>query len=233
LVLNFKRKQKQQTKRQLIAHNQPKSPVSEQYRNVRTNIQFAAVDTELDSFLVTSANPAEGKTTTTANIAVVFAQQGKKVLLIDADMRKPAMHTLFRVDNILGLTSILSRQSRLRECVRQTEVDNLDFLPSGAVPPNPAELLGSTAMRDLLTEAKSEYDLVIIDTPPILAVTDAQVLANLVNGSVLVVRSGHTDKDTAIKAKALLENTTSKLLGVVLNGKEQKEHQYYYYYGAN
>lgn len=226
------KKQVQQTIRQLIAHSEPKSPISEQYRNVRTNIQFSAVDTDVRSFIVTSSNPAEGKTTTTGNLAVVFAQQGKKVLLIDADLRKPAMHTMFRTENTLGLTSILSNQNTLKSCVRETEIENLDFLPAGAVPPNPAELLGSSKMEELLNKACESYDLVILDTPPVLAVTDAQVLANKCDGIVLVVRSAHTEKEEAIKAKGLLENSKGKLLGVVLNAKKQ-DSNYYYYYGDN
>ncbi|WP_028401697.1 CpsD/CapB family tyrosine-protein kinase [Ectobacillus panaciterrae] len=225
----LKRKKFQNTVRNLIAYKQPKSPVSEQYRNVRTNIQFASVDTDIRSFVVTSSSPAEGKTTTTANLAVVFAQQGKKVLLVDGDMRKPTLHTMFGVDNVFGLTSVLSKQNTFEKCVRKTDVDNLDFLPCGAIPPNPAELLGSSKMEELLHELYNKYDLVIIDTPPVLAVTDAQVLANLADGIVMVVRSGQTEKEAAVKAKGLLQNAKGKLLGVVLNAKVLKDGEYYYY----
>jgi capsular exopolysaccharide synthesis family protein len=219
-------------RRQLIAHEQPKSPISEQYRNIRTNIQFSAVDTDIRSLVVTSANPGEGKTTTTANLAVVFAQQGKKVLLVDADLRKPTMHTMMQVDNIFGLTNVLSRQAELEKCIRKTQVDNLHFLPCGAIPPNPAELLGSSFMKRFYRTACEQYDLVIFDTPPVLAVTDAQVMANLCEGIVLVVRSGKTEKEQAVKAKTLLQNASGKLLGVVLNDKQQDVNEYYYY-GAN
>ncbi|WP_242318727.1 CpsD/CapB family tyrosine-protein kinase [Bacillus cereus group sp. BfR-BA-01349] len=233
MALNlFKKNKNHRQRRQLIAHQQPKSPISEQYRNIRTNIEFAAVDTNLHSLMVTSANPSEGKTTTTANMAVVFAQQGKKVLLIDADMRKPAMHQMFQVDNIFGLTNVLTHSDRLEKCVQTTLVDNLHFLACGPTPPNPAELLGSKSMKELLGQAYSMYDLVIFDMPPILAVTDAQIMANVCDASILVVRSESTEKETAVKAKGLLESAKGKLLGVVLNDRE-REQGLYYYYGAN
>ncbi|MGR5929466.1 CpsD/CapB family tyrosine-protein kinase [Bacillus pacificus] len=228
----LKKKKNHRQRRQLITHQQPKSPISEQYRNIRTNIEFAAVDKNLHSLMVTSANPSEGKTTTTANMAVVFAQQGKKVLLIDADMRKPAMHQMFQVDNIFGLTNVLTHSERLEKCVQTTSVDNLHFLACGPIPPNPAELLGSKSMQELLAQAYSTYDLVIFDLPPILAVTDAQIMANVCDASILVVRSESTDKETAVKAKGLLESAKGKLLGVVLNDRE-REQGLYYYYGAN
>ncbi len=145
MALNlFKKKKNHRQRRQLIAHQQPKSPISEQYRNIRTNIEFAAVDTNLHSLMVTSANPSEGKTTTTANMAVVFAQQGKKVLLIDADMRKPAMHQMFQVDNIFGLTNVLTHSERLEKCVQTTSVDNLYFFSLWS---NPAESSGIVRLK--------------------------------------------------------------------------------------
>ncbi|MCP8967845.1 CpsD/CapB family tyrosine-protein kinase [Ectobacillus sp. SYSU M60031] len=226
----FKRKAVQ-GERQLIAQTAPKSPVTEQYRNIRTNIQFAAVGASLRSVVVTSANPAEGKTTTTANLAVVFAQQGQRVLLVDADLRKPALHTVLKEKNLQGLTSVLAGQKTLQACIRKTAADNLSFLPSGPVPPNPAEMLGSPKMKDILQELQEKFDLIIFDTPPALAVTDAQVLANICDGSILVVRSGQTDRESAQKATALLQSTSARLLGGILNDQEQKGQDYYYYYG--
>ncbi|WP_439740583.1 CpsD/CapB family tyrosine-protein kinase [Bacillus pseudomycoides] len=223
------KKKASRARRRLIAYEQPKSFVSEQYRNVRTNIEFASVDKKIRSLIVTSANSSEGKTTTAANIAIVFAQQGKKVLLIDADLRKPALHQMLQVENVFGLTSVLTRSKTLETCVENTKIRNLNFLPCGPIPPNPAELLGSNSMKDLLSEAYGMYDLVIFDTSPILPVTDAQVMANQCDASVLVVRSGSTEKDTAIKAKQALDGAKGTLIGVILNDKEQTGSEYYYY----
>ncbi|MDM5190842.1 CpsD/CapB family tyrosine-protein kinase [Bacillus sp. DX4.1] len=227
----FKKKASRQ-RRQLIAYEKPKSAVSEQYRNIRTNIEFASVDKKIRSFLVTSANSKEGKTTTVANIAIVFAQQGKKVLLIDADLRKPALHQMLQIDNLFGLADVLTRSKKLEMCVEKTSVGNLDFLSCGSIPPNPAELLGASSMKGLLSEAYGMYDLVIFDTPPLLPVTDAQILANQCDASILVVRSEETEKGTALKAKQVLDGAKGKLLGVILNDKEQTESEYYYY-GSN
>jgi protein-tyrosine kinase len=224
------RKQIQSLNRSLITLTSPKSPISEQYRTIRTNIQFSTVDRSIRSILVTSSGPGEGKSTTSANLAVVFAQQGKKVLFIDADMRKPTVHYTFRLDNHVGLTNVLTKQVSLEYAVKSTEQENLDVLTSGPIPPNPAELLGSRSMEELLKQAFTHYDLVLFDTPPVLVVTDAQILANLCDGIVLVVSSGKTEIEAAQKTKEALANAKGKLLGVVLNNKKIKESQYYYYY---
>lgn len=232
LVLKRYRKAKQaSSSRNLITKIDPKSPVSEQYRTIRTNLQFASIDRELRTIMVTSSNPAEGKSTTIANLAVVLAQQGNRVLLIDADMRKPSVHYTFRCPNTKGLTSVLTKQASLEDAVYASDVDNLYLLTSGPIPPNPSELLSSKAMELLLRSTKIPYDIVLLDTPPILHVTDSQVLANICDGAVLVVSSGKTEIDAAVKAKDLLEKSVTKLLGVVLNEKEVKNSQYYYYYG--
>ncbi|WP_075983049.1 CpsD/CapB family tyrosine-protein kinase [Bacillus massilinigeriensis] len=218
-------------KRNLIAHTDPRSPVSEQYRTIRTNIQFSVVDKDIHTLMVTSAGPSEGKSTTTANLAVVFAQQGKRVLLIDADLRKPTMHYTFRLDNNIGLINVLTKQNAFVDAFHNTDIENLYVLTSGPIPPNPAEVLGSKAMDELLEKALEEFDLILFDTPPVLAVTDAQILANQCDGTVLVVNSGRTETDAIIKAKELLVSANAKLLGVVLNRKKLKENHYYYYYG--
>lgn len=209
----------------------PKSSTAEQYRTIRTNIQFSSIDKEIRTIMVTSASPAEGKSTTTANLAVVFAQQGKRVLLVDADLRKPTAHYTFGMNNVFGLTNVLTKQTELNEAIKQSKEDKLDILTSGPIPPNPAELLSSRAMEEFLKKSKELYDVVIFDTPPVLAVTDAQVLANKCDGTVLVVSSGKTEKESAQKTKELLTNAQAKILGVVLNNKKMDSNDYYYYYG--
>jgi capsular exopolysaccharide synthesis family protein len=218
--------------RKLIAILDPKSPISEQYRTIRTNIQYSSIDDELRTIMLTSSGPGEGKSTSAANLAVVFAQLGKKVLLVDADLRKPTAHRTFGVNNLFGFTSVLTKQATLEKTVLDTEEKDLYLLTSGPVPPNPAELLSSKSMEQFIEEAKQLFDYVIFDTPPLLAVADPQIIANKVDGAIFVVSSGKTEIEPAKKAKELLENAQSKLLGVVLNNKEMKNNDYYYYYGT-
>ncbi|MEH7409934.1 CpsD/CapB family tyrosine-protein kinase [Priestia megaterium] len=220
-------------KRRLLAHNSPKDPVAEQYRTIRTNIQFSNVDQDIKTIVVTSSGAEEGKSTTTSNLATVYAQQGLNVLLIDADLRKPTGHYTFRLENHIGLTNVLTRQSTLAQAVQESEIPHLSVLTSGPIPPNPSELLASAQMAELLKEMKEQFDMIIFDTPPILAVADAQILANQVDGTILVVSSGKTEKDAALKSKELLSNAQGKLLGVVLNNRKVEEGNYYYYYGSN
>ncbi|WOD64585.1 CpsD/CapB family tyrosine-protein kinase [Niallia taxi] len=221
------------SKRKIIAKYDPKSPISEQFRTIRTNILFSNVDEEIRTIMVTSSGPGEGKSTTTANLAVVFAQQGKSVLLVDADLRKPTVHYTFNTLNTSGLTSVLTNQMSLMEAVQNNDEKNLFILPSGPIPPNPSELLSSRAMLHFIEQALEEFDIILFDTPPVLAVTDAQILANLCQGSVLVVSSGKTEKDSLVKTKELLSVSNGKILGVVLNNKKLDKNSNYYYYGNN
>ena len=219
-------------KRNLVAMIDSKSPISEQYRTIRTNIQYSSVDHDVKSLMVTSTGPGEGKSTTVANLAVVFAQQGKKVLLVDADLRKPTVHYTFNQSNTSGLTSVLTKQVDLVKAISGTDEENLYILTSGPIPPNPAELLSSRAMEQFFDDAQDLFDIILFDTPPVLAVTDAQILANKCEGTILVVSSGKTEKEMVVKAKELLDAAQSKLLGVVLNNKKLQNNNYYYYYGA-
>ena len=221
-------------KRSLITSSNPKSPISEQYRTIRTNIEFSMVDRKLKTLVCTSANPHEGKSTTIANLAVTFAQQGKKTLFIDTDLRKPTVHYAFRVENRYGLTSVLTKRVMPEQAIiASLRDDNLHILPSGPIPPNPSELLSSKTMKELIAQFSSYYDMILFDAPPLLAVTDAQILANLCDGIILVIKSHQTEKESVIKAKELLDQVNAHIVGTVLNGKKQGESDYYYYYGRN
>jgi capsular exopolysaccharide synthesis family protein len=235
LALNKKTKKKMiNTRRKLITKLDPKSPISEQYRIIRTNINFSSIDNEINTLMVTSSGPGEGKSTTVANLAVVFAQQGKSVLLVDADLRKPTVHYTFNFPNTTGFTNVLTSEVSLAEAVRPTDVENLSILTCGPIPPNPSELLGSRAMKNFLETALKEFSMVIFDTPPVLVVTDAQILANQCDGTILVVGSERAEKEQAVKTKELLEAANAKVLGVVLNNKRNRgKEQHYYYYGTN
>lgn len=215
----------------LIAQYNPKSPITEQYRLIRNNLHFSSVDKEIKSIVVTSPEPSDGKSTTAANLAIVLAQQGKQVLLVDADLRKPSVHYTFSVSNIDGLTNILTKEIDIGMAITKTTIANLDILTSGPIPPNPSELLGSKTMELVIEDLKEAYEYVVFDTPPLLVVTDSQVMASKSDGVVMVVASGKTKKEQALKAKELLEKANSQLLGVVVNGVESKKDNYYGQYG--
>lgn len=230
----FKRKKNSQAtkRRHLITQLNPRSPISEQYRSIRTNIQYASIDKDIRSILITSAGPGAGKSITAANLAVVYAQQEKNILLIDADLRKPTVHYTFRLDNLRGLSTVLINEHTLEEAVQKTSIPHLDVLTCGPIPPNPAELLASSRMERLMEETKANYDFIIVDTPPALIVTDAQVLANVVDGSIIVVRSGVAEKEDIEQAYEVIRHGKSRLLGSVLNDVPKREDAYYQYYGS-
>ena len=213
----------------LIVEKQPKSIPAESYRSLRTNIQYSSFDKEVKRILVTSSEPGEGKTTTVVNLALAFSQDEKKVIVIDCDLRKPSIHKQFRISNTIGLSDVVIDNSKLKKAINKYN-EYLDILPSGKIPPNPSELLGSKAMENLLNELEEEYDIIIIDTPPVQAVTDSQILSTKVDGVILVVRAERTKKDSVKLAKAALEKVNAHILGVVLNGEERTRSKYYYYY---
>jgi capsular exopolysaccharide synthesis family protein len=220
-------------KRPIITDINPKSPISEAYRTLRTNVDFSAIDEPVKVIMLTSAGPGEGKSTTASNLAVAYAQSDKKTLLIDADLRKPTLHHTFVRSNRWGLTNIIAGQTKASEVICKTDINNLELLTSGPIPPNPSEILASKKMTALLEELKLAYDIIIIDTPPALAVTDAQIVATKCDGVILVIDSGKVKREVAMKVKASLEHVKARILGAVLNNLDRKngESYYYYYYG--
>lgn len=219
--------------RYTITSMNPKSPISEQYRTIRTTIEFKMIDQGIKSFLVTSSEASAGKSTTIANLAITFAQQGKKVLLIDADLRKPTVNLIFKVQNRVGLTNVLMNQSSITDAQQRTRVsENLTIISSGPIPPNPSELLGSIAMKRLIESVTEFFDVILIDTPPLSLVTDAQVLSNYVGGVVIVAQANQTKKDGLLRTKKLLNQVQANILGVVLHGAEMSDSNSYYYYGV-
>ena len=226
-----KQKESNNNVRHLIAKINPTSPITEQYRTLRTNIQFSTIDEKVKTIIVTSAEPSAGKSMTAANLAIVYAQQGFKTLLVDADMRKPTVHYTFRMDNITGLSNALIDNIQLEELAASFDVNNLSVISSGPLPPNPAELLGSKRFDQLLASAREVYDVIVIDTAPLLAVTDAQILSTKTDGVVIVTRSGSTETEGLKHAIDLVSKVRGRLLGIVLNDVEKENDNYYYYYG--
>ncbi len=215
----------------LVAALHPRSPIAEAYRVLRTNLQFSAVDRPMRTLMVTSPNPVEGKSVTAANLAAVMAQSGKRVILVDADMRRPVQHHVFEVGNGKGLTTLLlNGEIHTQDMLCPTPVENLLVLPCGPIPPNPSELLGSKRMGELIETLQQEADVVIFDSPPVLAVADATILATRLDGTLLVVDSGGTRRAMANRAKEALAAVGAYLPGVALNRLSSRTGGYYYYY---
>ena len=209
------------------------SRVAESYRVLRTNILFASLDKPIKTIVLTSTAPAEGKSTTVANLAIAFAQTGSKVLLIDADLRRPTLHKVFKITNPLGLTNLLLQSVATELALRDVGVPNLRLITSGPIPPNPSEVLGGNRMKALLSSLGQTFDFILLDSPPTLAVADSSILAATADGVILVVAADEVSRDKARKAKEQLASVKANILGVVLNGVESdsQEDYYYYYYG--
>ncbi len=215
----------------LVAGLQPKSPTAEAYRILRTNIQFSALDNPPRTLMITSSSPSEGKSTTLANLGLVMAQQGQRVILMDTDLRRPTLHRLFQLPNSIGLSNaLLQVQPDLDSLLQDTRYENLQVLTTGPLPPNPAEMLGSERFRDLLHQLADRADVVLLDSPPTLAVTDAAILARQTDGVVLVVEAGITRRQIAQNAKEALEKVGANILGVSLNRIQPRGSGSYYYY---
>ncbi|MHA6647221.1 CpsD/CapB family tyrosine-protein kinase [Aerococcus urinae] len=231
----FGRKKKKEIKKPadrpgLVVVDNPTSAMAEQFRTIRTNIQFSMLDKELKTFNVTSPGPASGKSFLSANIAAAFASDDKRVLLLDADMRKPTVHKTFGVSNDRGLTNLLTdNRLEIHQVIKKSYVPNLFYLTCGAIPPNPSELLASKRMQELMEQLRNVFDIIVLDCPPVLAATDAQVVSARADGTVVVVPYGQCTKDEVKESQALLDKVNTNILGVIMNRTERTEDYYYYY----
>lgn len=223
---------KKRTISPLYVHDKPKSTVSEKFRGIRSNIMFSSAEKEIQSLLITSEKPFSGKSTISANIALTYAQAGYKTLIIDGDMRKPTQHYIFNTDNMDGFSNLIINKTDYNKAIHKTDMINLDILTSGPIPPNPSELIGSEKSLEVFDYLRNEYDFIIIDTPPVNTVTDAQLFAEIAKYVVYVVDVQKNDRHVVKKGKELIEKAGAKILGVVLNkAPEDKSSSYYYYYG--
>jgi len=215
--------------RELVTVHSPKSAASESYRSIRTGILFSSADEAPRTILITSASPSEGKTITVVNLGVAMANAGSRVLILDCDMRRPRIHKIFGLDRKIGVSSILVGTGNDKDAIVPSSVENLDILPVGPIPPNPSEIIGSKKMDLLLNALKKQYDRVLIDSPPISAVTDAVILAQMADSLLLVVRAGETPRQIIQHALAQVRNVNANILGAILNAVSVGRDSYYYY----
>ncbi len=234
VIPNISARRGEVTRKDLYAYTQPKSTISEAFRGIRTALSYSSEKRENRLYLVTSSGPKEGKTTITINVATVMAYSGTRTLLIDADLRKPRVHKSFEADNSRGLTNVIIGDAAPEDVIQSTSIENLDILPSGPIPPNPSELLGRERMRELLEELREKYDRILLDTPPIGAVTDAAVLGRIVDSVILVVHAGKTRKKLIERGLEQLAQIDVEVSGIVLNnlriGRRRYYPGYYHYY---
>ena len=216
--------------RPLVTLLNPKSPEAEAFRMLRTNLQFTAIDKNVKTIMATSTGPEEGKSTTIANLAITMAQAGKKVVIVDCDLRKPVQHKVFGQSNLTGVTNVVSGRKTWEEAVKKTSIPGLEVITSGPIPPNPAEILNSERMNLFIKELSENYDYVLFDAPPALAVTDPVLLASKVDGLLFVISAGKSKVDKIKEVKERLQKASANILGVVLNNVKYKGQDYYYYY---
>ncbi len=213
-----------------IVEKSPKSVAAEAYRSLKTNIQYSSFDKEYKTIVITSSNPGEGKSTTAGNLALTLAEGEAKVLLVDCDMRKSSMHKNFRITNTYGISDILLQKKKVTE-VAYSYNKNLSIITAGKVPPNPAEMLASKAMTAFLREMKDHFDYIVLDTPPVQAVADAQILSTKVDGTLVVVRAGVTKKDEVQNTVNTLKKVNADIIGTILHAVDNTRNKYQYYYG--
>lgn len=219
-----------QMKHNLVTLYDSKSMISEQYRTLRTNLEYTSLGTNLQRLLVTSTSAGEGKSTTASNLAVVYAQLGKSVLLVDCDMRRPTVHQIFRLDMRNGLSNVLAKKISVELAIQPTQMERLFVMTAGGIPPNPSELLAAPAFKDMLNEVSAKFDMVILDAPPVMQVADSRVIAPEVDGTLLVVSCEASNRDEVVKARDQLVMTGTKILGLVLNRREVRNDKGQYYY---
>lgn len=219
-----------QKQMELVVDRNPKSPVAEAYRMLRTNVQFLGVEKSLKDIVITSARMEEGKTTTAANLAISFANLGSRVILVDGDLRRPKVAKLFDILSDKGLSEILIKNDDYQDYVVESGIDNLDIITSGFIPPNPSELFTSNAMKELLDKLREDYDMIIIDSPPVNLVTDATILSTLVSGTIIVASSGKVEIQELKQVVNTLKKVNANLLGIILNRVNKKKKYGGYYY---
>lgn len=216
-------------KNTVITHLDPKSAISESFRNLRTNVHYTNIDKEVKLIQVTSSVQGEGKSTITANYAVTVAQSGKKVLIVDCDLRRPQIHKIFNVSNTNGLSNVLVGDNQMDKNIKDTKVPNLFILTSGPIPPNPSEMLDSKRMKELILSLKDHFDMILLDSSPIMPVTDGLILSQIVDGTIVIVSLGSTEKDAFKKTMLSLENIGANILGTVINKASSKAGYYVNY----
>lgn len=228
-MLSLKKQKTMDNSAKLIVKNNPNTNVSEQFRTIRTNIQYSMVDQQIKTIVITSARQESGKSFTAANLAATLASEDKRILLVDADLRRPTVHRIFRLKNHIGLTTLLTDKSLSTEKIIQySRIKNLYILPSGAIPPNPSELLNTNRMTNIMKKLEEDFDLIIYDLPPVLAVTDAQIMAGKVDGTIFILPKGKVTEEDALKSKELLSLVGANILGAVFNRVEKSKSAYYY-----
>jgi capsular exopolysaccharide synthesis family protein len=215
---------------ELITYAHPKSMLSEAYRNIRTSILLSFSEKPPKKIVITSANPAEGKTTTVINTAIALSQTGAKVIVVDSDMRKPRIHNIFNEENGIGLSNFLSGDGDLRSIIKKTVIPNLFYIPSGPIPPNPSELIGAGLFKNMMESLGKGFDHIVLDSPPVLGFADSIILSTNVDGVILVTVGGKTPRETLQRAKEVLQQVNAKILGVVINRVNIQRSDYGYYY---
>jgi len=216
--------------RDLFVNINPKDPISESYKSIRTKILFSSTEEHpLKALLLTSPGPQEGKTTTVCNLGIAMAQNKKKVLLVDADMRKPRLHEVFKKDNTVGLSSFLSGQAGMEDIIQKTDIENISLVSGGTIPPNPSELLMTHKMKDFISKTREKFDIVLLDSPPIAILTDAAIISAISDGVIVVLESGKTSKRTLAHVFKLLSDTKTRVVGILINKISVSGSNYYYY----